>query len=98
MLMLRSISFLLVVLTLGPISTSAATNSPLVDAAEKSDRSAVRTLLKQRADVNAPQADGMTALHWAARLDDLETARLLVKAGLPEEAFFSDAFTPAKDK
>jgi CDP-4-dehydro-6-deoxyglucose reductase len=27
-----------------------------------------------------------------------EAHRLLVKAGLPEEAFFSDAFTPAKDK
>jgi ankyrin repeat protein len=63
-----------------------AAASPLADAAEKSDRAAVRTLLKQRAEVNAPQADGMTALHWAARLDDLETARLLVKAGADVKA------------
>src|SRR5262245_19316907 len=48
------------------VSNSFASNSPLADAAEKSDRAAIRTLLKQRADVNAPQADGMTALHWAA--------------------------------
>jgi ankyrin repeat protein len=60
--------------------TLAAARSPLGDAAEKSDRAAIRTLLKQWADVNAPQADGMTALHWAAYLDDLETAKLVVSA------------------
>ncbi len=58
----------------------AASKSPLADAAEKSDRAAIRTLLKQHADVNAPQADGMTALHWAAHLDDLETAKALADA------------------
>jgi len=58
----------------------ARAGSPLADAAEKPDRTAIRTLLEQRADVNAPQADGMTALHWAAYHDDLETARLLVEA------------------
>lgn len=61
-------------------SCLAASKSPLADAAEKSDRAAIRTLLKQRADVNAPQADGMTALHWAADLDDLETAKALAEA------------------
>ena len=55
-------------------------NSPLADAAEKSDRAVIRTLLKQHADVNAPQADGMTALHWAAYRDDLDTTKLLVEA------------------
>jgi uncharacterized protein len=57
----------------------AGAESPLADATEKQDRATVRILLKQRADVNAPQADGMTALHWAAYLDDFETARLLVE-------------------
>jgi ankyrin repeat protein len=61
-------------------STSFAASSLLADAAEKSDRAAIRTLLKQHADVNAAQADGMTALHWAAHLDDLETARALIEA------------------
>lgn len=55
--------------------------APVADAAEKSDRVALRLLIRQHADVNAPQADGMTGLHWAARLDDLETARDLVAAG-----------------
>ncbi len=70
---------LLLVLLLAA-SGLAATKSPLADAAEKSDRVALRKLLKSHADVNAPQADGMTALHWAAHLDDLETAKLLVSA------------------
>ena len=51
----------------------------LADAAEKMDRAEIRALLQQRVDVNAPQIDGMTALHWAAYQDDLETAKLLVR-------------------
>jgi len=31
--------------------------------------------------VNQAQVDGMTALHWAIYLDDLETVKLLVGAG-----------------
>jgi ankyrin repeat protein len=58
----------------------AHAESQLADAAEKADCTVIRTLIEQRADVNAPQADGMTALHWAAYHDDLETARLLVEA------------------
>src|SRR5947209_1312184 len=61
-------------------TTCMASKSPLADAAEKSDRAAVRALLKQHAEINAAQVDGMTALHWAAYLDDLETAKLLLKA------------------
>lgn len=59
----------------------AASSAPVADAAEKMDRAAIRTLLQQRADVNAPQVDGMTALHWATYHDDVETAALLVRAG-----------------
>ncbi len=61
-------------------STFAASKSPLADAVEKSDRATIRSLLKQHADVNTSQADGMTALHWAAYLDDFETAKFLVDA------------------
>jgi ankyrin repeat protein len=41
----------------------------------------VRSLLAQEADVNAPQADGTTALAWAAHWDDLEMAEALLRAG-----------------
>jgi ankyrin repeat protein len=46
-----------------------------------SDLRAVRTLLRETVDVNAPQPDGMTALHWAAHLDNLEMADQLLRAG-----------------
>jgi uncharacterized protein len=56
-------------------------DSPLADAAMNGDRAAVRSLLQRKADVNAPQADGATALEWAAYRDDLELADLLISAG-----------------
>ena len=55
---------------------------PLVDAAKKNDREAVRTLLKQPGiNVNAAEPDGTTALHWATYHDNVEMADLLIRAG-----------------
>ena len=54
---------------------------PLADAAEEMDRPTLRALLTKKADLNAAQVDGMTALHWAAFRDDTESAKLLVDAG-----------------
>ena len=59
----------------------AATDSLLADAVERRDKQAVLSLLKAQADVSAPQRDGATALHWAAYLEDAETAALLIRAG-----------------
>jgi ankyrin repeat protein len=59
----------------------AATPAPVADAAMARDREAVRTLLKNGADVNAAQGDGMTALHWAARNGDTELTQMLLFAG-----------------
>ena len=59
---------------------TAAADAPLADAAESGNPESVRTLLGNRADVNQVQVDGMSALHWAAYHDDLETAKLLVQA------------------
>src|SRR4051812_12852753 len=61
--------------------STARAESPLADAAEKQDADAVRRLLAKHVDVNAPQADGMTALHWAAHYDDANLARDLIAAG-----------------
>ncbi|WP_419937071.1 ankyrin repeat domain-containing protein [Candidatus Palauibacter sp.] len=56
-------------------------DSPVADAAMTGDLAAVRALLSDGADVNAPQGDGMTALHWAARSANADLARLLLDAG-----------------
>jgi ankyrin repeat protein len=52
----------------------------LVDAIKSGDKAAIRTLLQQRVDVNASEPDGTTALHWAARVNDLQTAESLIRA------------------
>ncbi|HEX8201280.1 MAG TPA: ankyrin repeat domain-containing protein, partial [Isosphaeraceae bacterium] len=82
----------LVLLACGPAVAGAAT--PLADAAEKEDRAAVRALLDRRVEVDGEQVDGMTALHWAAYLDDLETAKLLVDANADVNAANRYGVTP----
>src|SRR5581483_9097292 len=59
---------------------AASAKSEVADAAQHGDKAAVRTLLQAKADVNTPQADGTTGLHWAAQADDLELADLLIRA------------------
>src|SRR5437867_190050 len=53
----------------------------LADAASRHGMAAVRALLAEQVDPNAPGRDGTPALHWVVRADDLEMARLLVRAG-----------------
>jgi ankyrin repeat protein len=59
----------------------AAPSAPVADAAMAGNKDAVRALLKQAADVNAAQGDGMTALHWAAMKDDADLVQTLLFAG-----------------
>src|SRR5581483_4572696 len=53
----------------------------VVDAAMQGNKDAVKSLLKQGADVNTAQGDGMTALHWAVQKGDVDLARTLLYAG-----------------
>ena len=62
------------------LSASAPPDSPVADAAMRGDVVAVQALLAEGADVNAPQGDGMTALHWAALNGDASLARVLLDA------------------
>jgi uncharacterized protein len=59
----------------------AAGPASLVDAAMQGNKDAVRAMLRQGADVNTTQGDGMTALHWAAQKGDIELAKTLMYAG-----------------
>lgn len=55
--------------------------SPVADAVMRGDTAQVRVLIRQGNDVNAAQADGMSALHWAARRGDAGSAQVLLFAG-----------------
>lgn len=83
--MRRILGIAVVVLLLVTVSLGAG-RSDVADAAARGDRAAVRTLLAQRADVNGPQPDGATALHWAAYRGDRELADMLIRAGANAKA------------
>jgi uncharacterized protein len=72
----------------------AAGTSDVADAAMNKNAAAVRALIQQKADVNAPQADGTTALHWAARWDNPELAAALIRAGANAQAANRTGATP----
>jgi len=44
-----------------------AANLDIADAAMQKNSTAVKAMIAQKVDVNTPQADGTTALHWAVR-------------------------------
>ena len=78
----RSLTLVGVVAAWGSIAPVASRPpaSPIADAAMRGDVATVRALIARRADVNAPQGDGMTALHWAADHGDSAIAAELLRA------------------
>jgi ankyrin repeat protein len=68
-------------LLLVPAAAFAGASTPLIDAVKNGDRAGARARLRQKAEVDAAEADGTTALHWAVRADDLELTRMLLRAG-----------------
>ena len=83
-------------LVLGVVAMlSAATTAPVADAVMAGDVAAVRAMLKNGADVNGAQGDGMTALHWAAMKGQTEIAQMLIYAGANHAATTRlGAYTP----
>lgn len=73
---------------------AAPNTPPLIQAVRDNNIQSVRGLLKQRVDVNAPQGDGATALHWAAHVDSLPIAELLIRAGARVNAANDNGVTP----
>ena len=83
----------IVAFSLSAVSVNAAT-SELADAAMARNALTVRSLLQKKVDVNAPQVDGTTALHWAVRYDDLDTADLLIRSGARVSTANREGVTP----
>jgi ankyrin repeat protein len=76
---------------------AAAGTSGAADAAEKRDIQALRALVQQRANVNAAQTDGTTALHWAAHWNDADAVNLLLRAGADPKATNRYGSTPLSE-
>ena len=91
---LKLVAGICIVIVLASVAMLSAGRSDVADAVMKGNKTALRTLLDQRADVNAPQADGSTALHWAAYRQDMEAASLLIRAGANAKAATLDGATP----
>src|SRR5580658_6684369 len=72
----------IVILTgLGLASSAFGASSETADAAQRQDWQTVRSLAARKADVNAAQPDGTTALQWAAHWNDLEAVKALLISG-----------------
>src|SRR5215510_10332222 len=89
---LAAVGVIVVVANIG-IGTAAAQGS-LVAAIQANDGAAIRTLIDKRVDVNAVQADGTTALHWAVDRESVEIVRLLIRAGANVKAANRYGATP----
>ena len=89
-----SLFCLLIAACVAGVVSLAAAGLPLIDAVKKQDVQAVRTLLKQQGNVNATEADGFTALHWAAQRNDMQLVELLLGAGANAKASTRYNITP----
>lgn len=79
------------------LASLLAASPPLVEAVKSGDRAAALALIDQRADVNAPEPDGTTALHWAVHRNDLELVRRLLRAGADVNARNDYGATPMSE-
>src|SRR6185369_9835696 len=76
-------------------AAGAATPDPgIIVATKAGDAAAVRTLVQEKADVNAREPDGTTALHWAVRVGSGTIVDVLLSAGADVNAANRYGLTP----
>jgi len=90
----RTIATGLVLLVIGVALTRAAGPHDVADAAMRGDMAAVRKLITEKVDVNAPQPDGATALQWAVYRGDKAMLEVLLGAGANVKAANREGSTP----
>src|SRR5215831_1865744 len=82
-------AFFILILTTGTTFAAGAGDVPLLDAARSANWTNVRSLVSKglpKESVNVADTDGTRPLHWAVRADELEIARLLLRAGADPNA------------
>jgi ankyrin repeat protein len=79
------------------IAALGTATPPLVEALKSGDRTAAMAMLDKRVDVNAPEADGTTALHWAVQQGDLDLVQRLIRAGANVKAKNDYGSTPMSE-
>jgi len=79
-------------LSLGARGASA--QQSIIDAVKASNATAVRTLLRQHADVNKAEADGTTALHVSVQRNAIDITKALIDAGANAKAANRYGVTP----
>lgn len=79
--MSRMLVATLVMVVLVAPTALAADDARVAEAAKSRDRQAVEALIQQGSDVNVPEADGTTALHWAVMFGDASMVTELLEAG-----------------
>jgi len=92
---MRALTIILFSTALAASGYAAAADA--ADAVQNRDTQALRSLIQQHANVNAPQPDGTTALHWAAHWNDLEAVNLLLGAGANAKAANRYGATPLSE-
>src|ERR1700733_12208401 len=85
---------LLLLLGAGGLFAAESIHPSIVDVARNGDKVELKSLIQKKADVNAAEPDGATALHWASYRDDLESAELLIHAGAKVNAANDLGVTP----
>ncbi len=88
------LSLSVVALVAASLGAATANLAVVADVAEQGNSAAVLALVKKGADVNRPQADGATALHWAAHHNDVALAKRLIASGAKPNSTNDYGITP----
>lgn len=88
------LSVLLLVAVVWTVVPETAAQSPVAEAAKANDIRTVRALILKKADVNATETDGSTALLWAAYNGNLEMTKALLAAGAKADQANRYGLTP----
>ena len=78
--MLRPLLIVALVVVAG-VADSRAAGTDLIDAVKRQDVTAARSLVTKHPDINATDAEGLTALHWAVQRDNVPLVELLIRSG-----------------